>query len=140
MFADIRDMMAVLQMMYPELEAGIHYILIAEAPEGGKEEEFRPTRHAEILRWRADIPQPSQKALEDFWNANMSAVLTHRLADETRGERNRRLVEADALVERALDKGDAVAERAARDYRQALRDVPTQPGFPDTVDWPVKPS
>ena len=24
-------------------------------------------------------------------------------------------------------------------YRQALRDVPQQAGFPDTVEWPVKP-
>lgn len=24
-------------------------------------------------------------------------------------------------------------------YRQALRDVPQQPGFPDNIQWPVKP-
>ena len=27
-----------------------------------------------------------------------------------------------------------------RTYRQALRDVPTQEGFPNTVTWPTKPS
>lgn len=26
------------------------------------------------------------------------------------------------------------------EYRQALRDVPSQPGFPDDVVWPTKPS
>lgn len=26
-----------------------------------------------------------------------------------------------------------------RDYRQALRDVPQQPGFPYSVEWPVQP-
>jgi hypothetical protein len=26
------------------------------------------------------------------------------------------------------------------DYRQALRDVPTQAGFPLTIDWPTKPA
>ena len=25
-------------------------------------------------------------------------------------------------------------------YRQALRDVPTQAGFPHTITWPTKPS
>lgn len=26
-----------------------------------------------------------------------------------------------------------------RDYRQALLDVPQQPGFPQEIDWPVSP-
>lgn len=31
------------------------------------------------------------------------------------------------------------ADRAAvAAYRQALRDVPNQPGFPDTIEWPEK--
>ena len=25
-------------------------------------------------------------------------------------------------------------------YRQALRDVPSQSGFPETINWPTKPS
>ena len=25
------------------------------------------------------------------------------------------------------------------DYRQALRDIPQQSGFPGDIDWPVKP-
>jgi len=37
----------------------------------------------------------------------------------------------------------AVADRtmtqAEIDYRQALRDVPAQAGFPDNVTWPTKP-
>lgn len=37
----------------------------------------------------------------------------------------------------------AVADRtmtqAETDYRQALRDVPQQDGFPDNVTWPTKP-
>jgi len=27
-----------------------------------------------------------------------------------------------------------------RTYRQALRDIPTQAGFPENVTWPVEPS
>lgn len=29
---------------------------------------------------------------------------------------------------------------AWRQYRQALRDIPSQPGFPGQVDWPVPPT
>jgi hypothetical protein len=28
---------------------------------------------------------------------------------------------------------------AWRTYRQALRDIPAQAGFPTTINWPVKP-
>ncbi len=28
---------------------------------------------------------------------------------------------------------------AWRTYRQALRDVPTQAGFPENINWPTKP-
>lgn len=32
-----------------------------------------------------------------------------------------------------------VDQQAWADYRQELRDVPEQAGFPDTIDWPTKP-
>ena len=37
---------------------------------------------------------------------------------------------------------DVPAELKAKwtDYRQKLRDVPAQSGFPDTVTWPTEPS
>ena len=34
---------------------------------------------------------------------------------------------------------DVTMSDAMREYRQALRDVPAQAGFPDDVTWPVKP-
>jgi len=34
---------------------------------------------------------------------------------------------------------DVTMSDAMREYRQALRDVPAQAGFPDNVMWPVKP-
>ena len=34
---------------------------------------------------------------------------------------------------------DVTMSDAMRVYRQALRDVPSQAGFPDNVTWPVKP-
>ena len=52
-------------------------------------------------------------------------------AAEARTKRNNLLVESDAY---------ALADRITKewtDYRQALRDVPTQSGFPANVTWPV---
>ena len=34
---------------------------------------------------------------------------------------------------------DVTMSDAMKAYRQALRDVPQQAGFPDTIEWPVKP-
>jgi hypothetical protein len=33
-----------------------------------------------------------------------------------------------------------VDKQAWLTYRQALRDLPTQPGFPHKIDWPVPPT
>lgn len=35
--------------------------------------------------------------------------------------------------------GDRVIAPAWRAYRQALRDISAQPGFPYTINWPVRP-
>ena len=53
---------------------------------------------------------------------------------EVRAERDELLAASDtmALADRITD--------AWRTYRQALRDVPDQSGFPTNITWPVKPS
>jgi len=54
-------------------------------------------------------------------------------AAEARIKRDNLLVESDAY---------ALADRITKewtDYRQALRDVPTQHGFPTNVTWPTRP-
>lgn len=52
-----------------------------------------------------------------------------------RQDRNRRLTETDWT-----QVDDAPVDKTAwATYRQALRDVPTQTGFPWTVTWPEKP-
>jgi hypothetical protein len=55
-------------------------------------------------------------------------------AVEVRAERDALLAASDsmALADRITD--------AWRTYRQALRDVPAQSGFPTNVTWPVEPS
>lgn len=55
-----------------------------------------------------------------------------------RAERNARIAEADIAINKAEDAGQDTD--VLREYRQALRDVPQQAGFPETVSWPVTPS
>lgn len=60
---------------------------------------------------------------------------TKALADSVRADRNRLLTESDWT-----QVADAPVDKAAwAQYRQALRDVTEQPGFPYNVSWPVKP-
>ena len=51
--------------------------------------------------------------------------------------RQYKLIEADSLVNTALDKGINAAP--FRQYRQALRDIPQTFSDPEAVTWPTKP-
>ena len=52
---------------------------------------------------------------------------------DVRAERDSRLVTTDWTASTDITM---TAEMTA--YRQALRDVPAQPGFPSTIEWPTK--
>lgn len=56
------------------------------------------------------------------------------LGPEVREERNTLLAETDwwAVSDRTMTQAEI-------DYRQALRDVPEQAGFPHNITWPTKP-
>lgn len=53
---------------------------------------------------------------------------------EIREERNKKLTETDFY---GLSDVTITSEMTA--YRQALRDIPQQAGFPNSVTWPTKP-
>lgn len=59
-------------------------------------------------------------------------------ASEARAKRNQLIAETDfmAMPDYPLD---AEKKATVLAYRQALRDVPEQAGFPRQIDWPVKP-
>jgi hypothetical protein len=57
------------------------------------------------------------------------------IADRVRAERDSKLIESDWT--QVLDA--AVDQAAWATYRQALRDIPQQDDFPDTVVWPEQP-
>lgn len=59
-------------------------------------------------------------------------------ACSARADRDLRLAQSDWIVLRASERGELVPA-AWTSYRQALRDVPLQPGFPADVKWPQAP-
>ncbi len=69
-------------------------------------------------------------------SADAIAAVDAQAAASARAERNRKLADSDwtQLADSTADK-DAWAA-----YRQALRDVPTQAGFPNEVTWPELPT
>ena len=54
--------------------------------------------------------------------------------DNVRLERNRRLAETDYLA-----LSDQTLSNNMKNYRDALRDVPSDNSDPDNIDWPAKP-
>jgi len=56
-------------------------------------------------------------------------------ANQVRAERDRLLTACDYLA-----LSDVIMPEVWVDYRQALRDVPQQSGFPDFVVWPEVPN
>jgi hypothetical protein len=67
--------------------------------------------------------------------ANYKAAKDAEQAKSVRDSRNTKLTESDWT-----QVADAPVDKAAwATYRQALRGVTKQTGFPWTVDWPVKP-
>ena len=59
-----------------------------------------------------------------------------QIAAQVRAERNRLLAASDWT--QVLDVPEAIRIAFAQ-YRQALRDIPQQAGFPHDVAWPTKP-
>lgn len=68
--------------------------------------------------------------------AAWAAGANDRKAAEVRAERNAKLDATDKT--QATDTPQAIKDKYAP-YRQALRDVPAQSGFPNTVVWPTQP-
>jgi hypothetical protein len=61
-----------------------------------------------------------------------------QLAKAIRARRTALLVASDWVVTRAAETGAAVPQEWAT-YRQALRAITEQPGFPTDVVWPLQP-
>jgi len=79
---------------------------------------------------------PAKTAAEQ--EAEYKAMKDAEQAKSVRTQRDAKLAESDWRVTKALESNlPQDFEWAA--YRQALRDITSQPGFPWTIDWPVNP-
>jgi hypothetical protein len=76
------------------------------------------------------LTEEEQAAL-DAKEAAWAAGADDRAAAEVRKERDAKLAATDWTASTDVTM---TAEMTA--YRQALRDVPAQSGFPNTIDWP----
>lgn len=84
-----------------------------------------------------NIPFTAEEEAEmDAQAAAYAAGADSRKAAEVRAERNTKLSATDWT--QASDVPQAVKDSYVS-YRQALRDVPNQSGFPNEITWPVEP-
>lgn len=84
-----------------------------------------------------DVTAPDDFTLFKYNYVDNAFVISNaytRLSEIKRAERNALLAETDwwAVADRTMTQAET-------DYRQALRDVPQQDGFPVDITWPTKP-
>ena len=67
-------------------------------------------------------------------NADRDDYINNLLPVDIRNQRDRLLAETDWMA-----LSDVTMSSEMTTYRQALRDIPAQAGFPASVTWPTKP-
>ena len=82
-----------------------------------------------------DMFAATDDATKEEQEAAYQARLDENAAEKGRLTRTEKLVATDW---HGLSDNEMSAEMTT--YRQALRDVPQQEGFPNEIDWPVEPS
>lgn len=88
-------------------------------------------------RWRETLEADIETHYEDWKEAAYRVEYT-ALSDSIRAERDKLLAASDPRV--LEDFPQTTEDRAAwLAYRQTLRDLPEQAGFPFTATWPDKP-
>jgi hypothetical protein len=80
--------------------------------------------------------EPAKTAAEQ--EAEYKAMKDAEQAKNVRASRDAKLAECDWRVIKALESNQPQDFEWAA-YRQALRDITSQAGFPWTIDWPVAP-
>ena len=112
------------------------YIIVGRTPDDIPEGEH-------YITWNGVIPQPTYNyvvqdgAVVLKSDADQIAYQNTIKARAARGERDKLLAETDW---RDLPSYPGTNQDAWRTYRQQLRDLPSQAGFPNNITWPVKPT
>ena len=125
------ELIFCLQQKYPDLVHGVDFwVGQSMCRDTGQQ-----TEAARIIAWHAD-GQPTDEEVTALIEQYGEAARLHVLGQRAREERDRRLMAADAMFYKAMDTGDASKAQQVGKYRQALREVPDQPGFPADFTWP----
>jgi len=74
---------------------------------------------------------------EITWQSDAEVLGT--MAQDARMKRDALLDQSDPMALPDYPHQDDATRQAWMDYRQALRDMTAQPGFPDAIDWPEDP-
>lgn len=129
-------MITVLEDLYPQLKHGTHYVVAHTILDP-----YDHTKHSDpyVMHWRtSDVPKPADADIKATFladEAKYRAIFARRFRDACLDGTDGKANVADAPPG---SKAATMAEQW-RVYRQALRDVPQQPGFPMAIDWPVYP-
>ena len=105
-------------------------------------EVYAYTNEAERQEWgSADLVEMTKKEIDEHLNP---VPTTEQLADIARAERDLLIESVRWRIERhkdevALDTEPTEPLEPLLQYAQALRDVPQQAGFPESVEWPQCP-
>ncbi|MGF6877356.1 tail fiber assembly protein [Paraburkholderia sp. MM5477-R1] len=128
-------MYMVMQDLYPELKTGRDYTIGHPIDPATGEQIGDP----DFMSWALDEKlKPDIADLKAHFQANEAsyrATFARKYRDACLDASDGRATVTDAP---AGSKAANMAQ-AWHDYRQALRDVPQQPGFPLDIDWPERP-
>ena len=80
-----------------------------------------------------------EDAIKEAYNGEYTIEEVPETAEEARAQRDKLLTDTDwtQVLDAPIDEDTKAAYRA---YRQALRDIPQQEGFPETIIWPELPA
>ena len=94
----------------------------------------------QVIEWQAPKPADDEFTQWDWVGGKgwVAQATKSAVARTMRARRAKLLNACDWVVTRAAETGQPIAPQWAA-YRQALRDVPMQPGFPDAIEWPALP-
>ncbi|WP_080415537.1 phage tail assembly chaperone [Burkholderia ubonensis] len=122
-----------LQCMFPDLVMGRDYRCYHEIGEDGEQCSL-----PKIGLWKStSVPQPDDKDVHTFFHENEAEIR----AQHIRFFRDIALAATDgkASIPGDAPKSVRVNAGAWQEFRQQLRDVTEQPGFPLAIEWPESP-
>lgn len=126
-------MVRTLETMYPGKKHGPDFIVGVPVGPNGKQ-----AGNPLIMQWKGADPEPKYA---DVYGAFKAQERSIREAD-ARSLRDDILRNTDQFAHAPPDAPDAVRAKAEAwlAYREALRALPEQPGFPFDIDWPLSPA